>query len=243
MQLTAALGHAGLLPRRFDRARVHRPRRRAGRSSCGAGRRPPARRPRRSPSRSPATARPSAMDGQLIGAMPARRTSAPRGHRRHRRRAQPLHRPARPAPAGAVEAAGAGRDPVVHPWHQHLYAERAPLPLARKHELVPRWMDRRWAGFRRYRAANLRALDRLLALCRAKGLRPVLLELPLDVRVVRQRPRQAAGRRIATAVRRLARRHHARYLVAPATRLRCPRCPSGTSCTCCRPGPASGSRG
>jgi hypothetical protein len=85
------------------------------------------------------------------------------------------------------------------------------LPLTRKHELVPRWMDRRWDGFRSNRKANLRAIGKLLELSKAKGLRPVLLEMPLDVRVVGDRLDRPRGA-YRLAVRRLARHYHARYL-------------------------------
>jgi hypothetical protein len=151
------------------------------------------------------------MDRQLLSAMPARAAGAPPGIAvigvgLSRFIGPPVRR--RPA---AVKPPGAGRAPSLHPWVQHLYTDREPLPLTRKHELVPRWMDRRWDGFRRYRRDNLRAVDRLLAVTRARGLRPVLLEMPLDVRVVEgglDRPRGA----YRVALRRLAKRHHAEYL-------------------------------
>jgi hypothetical protein len=151
------------------------------------------------------------MDRQLLSAMPARAAGAPPGIAvigvgLSRFIGPPVRR--RPA---AVKPPAPGKAPVLHRWVQHLYTDREPLPVTRKHELVPRWMDRRWEGFRRYRRDNLRAMDRLLALSRAKGLRPVLLEMPLDVRVVGgglDRPRGA----YRVALRRLARRHDADYL-------------------------------
>jgi hypothetical protein len=151
------------------------------------------------------------MDGQLLAAMPARGTRAPRGIAvigvgLSRFIGPPVRR--RPA---AVDPPAAGTPPVVHRWIHHLYTDRPPLPLSRKHELVPRWMARRWDGFRRNRSANLRAVARLLELCRAKGLHPVLLEMPLDVRVVGDRLDRARGA-YRLAVRRLGRRSHARYL-------------------------------
>ena len=72
----------------------------------------------------------------------------------------------------------------LSPWVQHLYDGRAPLSSARKHELVQRWMDRRWAGFKRNKAANLAAIGRLIVAAKAKGLKPVILDLPLNVAVV-----------------------------------------------------------
>ena len=151
------------------------------------------------------------MDLQLVEAMPARKAGAPPGIALI---GVGLSRFIGPPVGGrrvAVKPPAPGREPVIHPWVQHRYADRDPLPLARKRELVPRWMDRRWAGFQEYRAANMRALDRLLALCRAKGLRPVLVEAPLDVRVVR-RGLDRARESYRTGCLTLARRHHAGYI-------------------------------
>ena len=151
------------------------------------------------------------MDRQLLSAMPARVAGAPPGIAvigvgLSRFIGPPVRRP----PA-AVKPTAPGRTPVLHRWVQHLYTDREPLPLTRKEELVPRWMDRRWGGFRRYRRANLRAVDRLLALSQAKGLRPVLLEMPLDVRVVGGGLDRPLGA-YRVALRRLARRRDADYL-------------------------------
>ena len=181
------------------------------------------------------------MDRQLLAAMPARLAGAPRGIAVIGVGLSRFIGPPVPGRPAVIEPPAAGKAAVVHRWTQHHYADRPPLPLSRKHELVPRWMDRRWAGFRRNRAANLRAVARLLELSRARGLRPLVLELPLDVRVVRNgldRPREA----YRAGVRRLAHRYHARYLS-----LRAPvALPTGYYWDCQtrrRPAPASGSRG
>ena len=77
-----------------------------------------------------------------------------------------------------------GVEPPLSPWVQHHYDDRRPLSLARKRELVPRWMDRRWAGFRASKKKNVAAIQDVITLCKSKGLRPVLIDLPLDLRVV-----------------------------------------------------------
>jgi hypothetical protein len=108
-----------------------------------------------------------------------------------------------PPPAGAL--------PELSPWVQHHYDDRPLLSVTRKKELVPRWMDRRWASFKRNRAANLAAIGRVIVACKAKGLRPVLLDLPLDLAVVGnglERPRSS----VSAGCRDLARRYHIRYL-------------------------------
>ena len=114
------------------------------------------------------------------------------------------------APA-SLDPAAPGVEPPLSPWVQHHYDDRAPLPMTRKRELVPRWMDRRWAGFVANKSANVAAVQRVITLCKSKGLRPVLIDLPLDLRVVRSgldRPRIA----IRSAMDGLARRNNIRYV-------------------------------
>jgi hypothetical protein len=118
--------------------------------------------------------------------------------------------PASMAPA-PLESPAPGEEPPLSPWVQHHYDDRAPLSLARKRELVPRWMERRWAGFRANRKKNVAAIQRVITLCRSKGLRPILIDLPLDLRVVGSglnKPRTA----IRSAVDGLASRNGIRYV-------------------------------
>ena len=75
-------------------------------------------------------------------------------------------------------------EPTLSPWQRHLYDGRPALSLTRKRELVPRWMERRWTGFQANRAKNFASLTRIIKLCAAKGLRPVLLDQPLDMNIV-----------------------------------------------------------
>ena len=92
--------------------------------------------------------------------------------------------PPRTEPPYPLDPPPAGELPVLSRWQQHHYDSRPLLSVTRKKELVPRWMDRRWAGFKRNRAANLAAIARVIAACKAKDLRPVLFDLPLDLAVV-----------------------------------------------------------
>ena len=151
------------------------------------------------------------MDRQFIAAMPPRGAHTPRGIALIGVGLSRFIGPPIGRPSAAVTRPAPGKPPVLHPWIQHLYTDRPPLPLSRKHELVPRWMRRRWAGFHRDLGANFAAIDRLLALCRAKGLRPVFVDLPLDVRVVGHGLDKARADYHA-GCRRLARRYHAPYL-------------------------------
>jgi len=86
-----------------------------------------------------------------------------------------------------VESPSAGELPVLSPWARHHYDDRPVLSVARKRKLAARWMERRWAGFRRNRAANLDAVELLIQGCLSRGLRPVLFELPLNRAIVGRR--------------------------------------------------------
>lgn len=119
--------------------------------------------------------------------------------------------PPAPMDPAALEPPPPGQEPPLSPWVQHRYDGRAPLSLARKRELVPRWMERRWDGFVANKRDNVREIQRLVDLCKGKGLRPILLDLPLDLRIAGPglaRPRTA----IRTAMDSLAERNRIRYL-------------------------------
>lgn len=151
------------------------------------------------------------MDDQLIAAMPPRQPHTPRGIAVIGVGLSRFIGPPAGSRPSAVTAPAPGKAPALQRWTQHRYTDRAPLPLTRKYELVPRWMRHRWAGFHSNLSKNLRAVRRLITLCRARGLRPVLLDLPLDERVVGHgldRPRSA----YRAGCRRLARRYRVPYL-------------------------------
>ncbi len=151
------------------------------------------------------------MDGQLVRALPATPEGVPRGIVVIGVELTRFIGPPLKQPAAAVAPPSPGEPPVLSPWARHRYADRAPLSLARKRALAPRWMERHWKGFVDNRSANLSAIGRLVDACRKKGLRPVLLDLPMDLAVVRHRldtPRDS----YRAACRRLARRLHFPYL-------------------------------
>ena len=77
-----------------------------------------------------------------------------------------------------------GVEPPLSPWQRHVYDGRPPLSPTRKKALIPRWMERRWAGFQANRGANFAAITSIIKKCAAKGLRPVLLDQPIDTRLV-----------------------------------------------------------
>ncbi len=119
--------------------------------------------------------------------------------------------PPTPMEPASLEPPAPGLEPRLSPWLQHHYDGRAPLSLSRKRELAPRWMDRRWAGFVANKAGNVAAIQRVIDVCKDKGLRPILLDLPLDLRVVGSRlgkPRRA----IRTAMDGLAHKNRIGYI-------------------------------
>lgn len=152
-----------------------------------------------------------AMDRQLIRALPPTPEGVPRGIAvigvgLSRFIARPLTQP----PA-VVQPPAPGEPPVLSAWDRHRYADRRPLSRVRKRELVSRWMTRRWDGFLASRRANLLAILRLVETCRQRGLRPVLLDQPLDLEVVGHGLDAPRGS-YRSACRRLSRRYHFTYL-------------------------------
>jgi hypothetical protein len=95
--------------------------------------------------------------------------------------------PPTPLDPSALDPVAPDAEPPLSAWVQHRYEGRAPLSPARKRELAARWMDRRWDGFQANRRANFAAINRLIAACKAKRLRPILFDLPLNLAVVGHR--------------------------------------------------------
>lgn len=100
---------------------------------------------------------------------------------------------------------------ALSPWHRHHYDNRRPFSAARKESLVPLWLDRHDADFKRYRAANLAALGKVIEACRERGLTPVLIDLPLNVAVV-EHGLDAPRSSYRSGCRALAARHGIRYV-------------------------------
>jgi len=151
------------------------------------------------------------MDETIVQRLPATAPGQPRGLLLIGVGISRFIGPPTPQQPFSVDPPSAGELPELSPWRQHLYDGRAPLSSARKRELVQRWMDRRWAGFRRNEAANLAAIERLIKTARAKGLQPVILDVPLNTKAVGtglDKPRRA----IRTGCNDLARRYGIEYV-------------------------------
>lgn len=88
-----------------------------------------------------------------------------------------------PAPSTPVVELPEPTD-TLPPYDQHQYSRTRILSAAKKKALVRSWLSERYPHFKANYAANLRALDSLVRACRARGLRPVLLELPRDTAII-----------------------------------------------------------
>lgn len=109
----------------------------------------------------------------------------------------PLGRPAEFAP---------GTSPRLAHWVRHYYDERPRKSPEAKLARVTHWEGSRAGKFRKYRAANLRALVKLVKVCKRHGLRPVFVQLPLDLEVAGDRlaaERRAVSRGVGRVARRL----------------------------------------
>ena len=122
-QLQAVPGHAHVFYLGDSTARESTVSDAAGRGSCGAARRRPARSTAVVAFTLASHGQTFGMDEQLLAALPATPAGQPAGHRRHRRRAQPLHRPAVTPPAGRRRPARRRQAPVSTRWD--------PAPLRR----------------------------------------------------------------------------------------------------------------
>jgi hypothetical protein len=113
---------------------------------------------------------------------------------------QPLSDGSAP-PSGAAAEAG---------WVRHHYDGRRPYTFSQQRSIARRWIRWHAKEFRDNRAPNLADLGKLIALCKAKGLRPVLVDMPFNLAAggdILARPRAV----YRNACLRLARRHGIHY--------------------------------
>jgi hypothetical protein len=69
-------------------------------------------------------------------------------------------------------------------WWQHHYDGRSPLSLEAKQQLVAQWRTDHLESFNERYPGRLAELETLVQACQARGIRPVLLEMPLNVAAV-----------------------------------------------------------
>ncbi len=155
------------------------------------------------------------MDEQLVKEMPATPGGQPTGIVLigvgiSRFIGPPLSRP-----RVNLDEPASGVEPTLSPWQRHVYNGRPALSLARKKELVPRWMERRWTRFQANRAKNFASITRIIKACAARGLRPVLLDQPLDMKIAGNgldRPRLSIRNGCDRLVSRFGKKYGVRYL-------------------------------
>ena len=69
-------------------------------------------------------------------------------------------------------------------WWQHHYDERRPLSLATKQQMVQQWRTDHLESFTERYPGRLAELETLIQVCIDRGIRPVLLEMPLNMDAV-----------------------------------------------------------
>lgn len=127
------------------------------------------------------------MDERVVEALPTTPDQQPRGIVLIGVGISRFIGPPTPVDLALLDPVAPDVEPPLSEWVQHRYDGRAPLSRARKKRLVERWMERRWDGFQANRRANFRAVSRLIAACKAKRLRPVLFDQPLNLAVAGDR--------------------------------------------------------
>ena len=88
-----------------------------------------------------------------------------------------------PPKAAALAAAPVARGSSVYDSHRFHVGDQ--LSDAAKRGIVRTWLKTKYPRFKERYAGNAAVLRELIALCQEKGFYPVLVELPLNLRVVR----------------------------------------------------------
>jgi hypothetical protein len=97
------------------------------------------------------------------------------------------------------------------PWYAHHYDDRPPLSLSQKRAIVHTWVAEHYPLFAHRYPRRLRELDALVDACLAKGIRPVLVESPMN-RVAVRHDFSAPRKTCQKACRDLAAEHGIVYL-------------------------------
>ena len=125
-----------------------------------------------------------AMDLSLVSALPSTRGIALIGVGLSRMLFDPMAPMPSRAEGGQPLAAGSALPPDAAAeggWVRHHYGGRRPYTRAQQRAIARRWIRWHAAQFSRNRAPNLADLGKLIALCQAKGLRPVLVDMPFNL--------------------------------------------------------------
>ena len=101
--------------------------------------------------------------------------------------------------------------PAAREYRQHHYTLSGIRTPAQKERLVKKWKATRYPVFGRNLAYNLAMLEQLVVRCEQRGVRAVIVELPLNEQVVKGRFDEAIAQ-YREPVRTLAREHDVPYL-------------------------------
>jgi hypothetical protein len=93
----------------------------------------------------------------------------------------------------------------------HHYSEAKILSESRKQTMVDDWLAERYPVFQQTYAANQAELEKLVVACRARKVRPVLLELPINLDIVGDRY-DAPRTQYAIGARALAKKYKIPYI-------------------------------
>ena len=75
-------------------------------------------------------------------------------------------------------------DATLPPYRQHRYSRSHILTTANKRMLVEAWRADRYPVFKRNFATSAGVLEKLIKVCQARGMKPVLFELPRNTAVI-----------------------------------------------------------
>lgn len=73
---------------------------------------------------------------------------------------------------------------TLPPYKQHAYSRSRILTKANKRMLVSAWLADRYPVFKRNFATSSAVLDKLIRVCRTRGMKPVLFELPRNTSII-----------------------------------------------------------
>jgi hypothetical protein len=73
---------------------------------------------------------------------------------------------------------------TLPPYDQHQYSKAKVKSAAQKKALVGAWLRDRYPYFKANYATSLKTLGKLVAACKERGFKPVLLELPRDTAII-----------------------------------------------------------
>ena len=88
--------------------------------------------------------------------------------------------------------------PALSPYKQHQYSASNRLSDAQKKLMLKQWLATRYPEFKKHFKLNAALLTTLVKTCQARGLRPVLLDLPRNTEIIGKALNKPVSRMTAT---------------------------------------------